>query len=94
MFDVKFTPKGVKDLEKLSKEIQQRVVKKLEFFAQQEDPIQFSKSLVNLPPATHRFRVGDYRIAFYIQENTIYVDRIGHRREVYYLDIRISKNDK
>lgn len=89
MFNVKFTPKGVKDLEKLTKDLRRRIIKKLEFFAAQENPITFSKPLVNLPPATHRFRVGEYRIAFYIEGEIIYVDRVKHRKEVYYLEIKI-----
>ena len=89
MFEVKFTPKGAKDLEKLSKDLQKRVIKKLEFFTSLEDPILFSKPLVNLPPNTHRFRVGDYRIAFYVQGEIIYVDRVRHRKEVYYLEVEI-----
>lgn len=83
MFDVKFTPNGEKDLNKLPRDIQRRIVKKLQFFSSQENPLAFSKPLVNLPPATHRFRVGNYRIAFFIDSKTIYIDRIGHRREVY-----------
>lgn len=83
MFDVKFTPRGEKDLEKLSEDIRRRIIKKLQFFSSQVNPIAFSKPLINLPLATHRFRVGDYRIAFYIVEKTIYIERIGHRREVY-----------
>lgn len=89
MHKVKFTPKGANDLEKLPSQLQKRIIKKLEFFAKQSNPLEFSKPLVNLPPSTHRFRVGDYRIAFYIEENTIYVDRVGHRKEVYYLEIKI-----
>lgn len=89
MHDVKFTPKGAKDLEKLPAQLQKRIIKKLEFFAKQINPLGFSKPLVNLPPSAHRFRVGDYRIAFYIEEDTIYVDRVGHRKEVYYLEIKI-----
>lgn len=83
MFDVKFTPKGTKDLERLPKDLQGRIIKKLTFFSNQENPLMFSKPLVNLPPSTHRFRVGDYRISFYADQNTIYIDRIKHRREVY-----------
>lgn len=88
MFNVKFTPSGQKDLEKLTKDIQKRIIKKIEFFAAQQDLLKFSKPLVNLPPATHRFRVGDYRIAFYIEKDTIYVERAKHRKEVYYLEIK------
>ncbi len=83
MLRVVFTKNGEKDLKKLSKDIQKRIVKKLEFFSSQENPIVFSKPLVNFPPATHRFRVGDYRIAFYVKSKTIFVDKIRHRREVY-----------
>lgn len=83
MFDVQFSPRGKKDLEKLPRDIQHRIVKKIQFFSTQPDPLTFSKPLINLPPATHRFRVGDYRIAFYIFSKTIVIDRIRHRREVY-----------
>lgn len=94
MFDIKFTPRGQKDLEKLSKEIQQRIIKKLKFFSEQENAVTFSKPLINLPPTTHRFRVGDYRIAFYIDKSSIYVERIGHRKEVYYLQINFGTNEE
>lgn len=87
MFNVKFTPRGAKEFKKISPEWQDRLSRKLKYFANQEDPIKLSKSLTNLLPATHRFRVGDYRVAFFIEKDTIYVDRIGHRREVYYLEI-------
>lgn len=89
MFEVKFTPRGRKDLERLPKDIQRRIIKKLKFFSEQAEPVAFSKPLVNLPPATHRFRLGDYRIAFYIDEKIIYVERARHRKEVYYLEIEI-----
>lgn len=83
MFNVVLTRNGEKDLKKLPQEIQKRIIKKLEFFSSQEDPLAFSKPLVNIPPATHRFRVGDHRIAFYVEGETIYIERIRHRREVY-----------
>lgn len=83
MFDVQFSPRGKKDLEKLPRDIQRRIVKKIQFFSTQPDPLIFSKPLINLPPAKHRFRVGDYRVAFYIFSKTIVIDRIRHRREVY-----------
>lgn len=66
MFDVQFTAHGKGDLDKLPRSIQQRIVKKIQFFASYENPLSFSKPLVNLPPATHRFRIGDYRVAFYV----------------------------
>ncbi len=94
MSKIEFTAKGTKDLAKLPKELQKRIIKKLEFFISQEDPLAFAKLLTNQPRVTHRFRVGDYRIAFYVEGGTIYVDRAKHRKEVYYLEMKIlnSKN--
>jgi len=83
MFDIQFTPRGKKDFEKLPRDIQKRIVIKMQFFSSQQDPFLFSKPLVDLPPATHRFRVGNYRIAFYTSEKTIIVDKIRHRSEIY-----------
>lgn len=89
MFKIKFTPRGTKEFKKLPPDWRDRLSKKLKYFANQEEPTKLSKPLTNLLPATHRFRVGDYRIAFYIEGTTIYIDRIGHRKEVYYLEIDI-----
>ena len=83
MFEVTFTPAGSKDLKKLPREIQTRVLKKIDFFASQPNPIVFASPLVNLPPTTHRFRVGNYRVAFFVSGKSIHIDRIRHRREVY-----------
>lgn len=87
MYKIEFTSKGRKALSKLDKNTQFRIIKKLKYFISQQDPLSASKPLINLPPATHRFRFGDYRIAFYVEQDTIYIDRIGHRKEVYYLEI-------
>ncbi len=83
MVNIVFSPRGKKDLERLPKDLQKRILKKLTFFASQENPVSFAKPLVNLPPLTHRYRVGDYRVAFYSKEDTIVIDRIEHRRDVY-----------
>lgn len=83
MFEIAFTPQAKKDLIKLSKELQRRIIKKIQFFASAENPLAYSKPLINLPPLTHRFRVGDYRIAFYIKDKIIIIDRVQHRKDVY-----------
>ncbi len=83
MYKVKFTPRGQKDLQKLPRDLHVRIIKRIQFFSSQIDPLYFSKPLIELPPNTHRFRVGNYRIAFYVSSGTIYIDRIKHRKEVY-----------
>ena len=87
MHKIYFSPEAKKDFHRLPKNIQSRIKKKLEFYASAEKPLSFAKSLINLPPATHRFRAGDYRMAFYLSESKklsgIFITRIRHRREVY-----------
>ena len=83
MIEIQFTKQGIKDLKKLPLSIQKRIGKKLTFFSAQQDPLVFSKPLINLPPATHRFRIGDYRIAFYKDGSILHIDKVRHRRDVY-----------
>ena len=83
MYEVVLTPQSKKDLSRLSKDVQIRIVEKLKYFSSNNTPLFFSKPLINLPPSTHRFRVGNYRIAFFISGLKIIIHRIRHRKEVY-----------
>lgn len=83
MYEIVFTPQSQKELTLLLRDEQKRILKKLNYFSQTESPLYFSKPLVNFPPSTHRFRVGNYRIAFHILKTVIYVDKIGHRKQIY-----------
>ena len=77
------TLKAQADLERLSPELAVRVRKKLRYFFSSPTPMIFAKPLTNLPPATHRFRIGNLRVTFFRQENTFYIMRIGFRRDIY-----------
>ena len=83
MFTIQFTPRAEKDLEKFPPYIQKHIRKKLESNAALENPFVRAEPLVNLPPSTHRFRIGDYRASFYIKNDTIFVERIEIRGGAY-----------
>ena len=83
MFTILFSQRGEKDLRKLPVYVQQRILNKILDYAQTTNPFNFAKPLINLPPATHRFRVGKYRIFFFIKDQTIYVERVQLRGEAY-----------
>jgi mRNA-degrading endonuclease RelE of RelBE toxin-antitoxin system len=83
VFEILFTRQGRKDLERLSSPIRNRIENKLLAYASHANPLIFAKPLVNLPPATHRFRIGKYRISFFVHGNTIYVERIEIRGKAY-----------
>jgi mRNA-degrading endonuclease RelE of RelBE toxin-antitoxin system len=83
MHAIRFSPRSESELKDFPKDIQQRFQKKLRWFASQDKPLAFAKPLTDLPPATHRFQVGKYRISFYIENKTIFVERVEIRGSAY-----------
>ena len=78
-----FTPAGERDFTRLPRQLQRRIMAKLALYLSTEHPLAFAKPLVNLPPATHRFRVGKYRICFYLERSTVIIDAIDASDDVY-----------
>jgi mRNA-degrading endonuclease RelE of RelBE toxin-antitoxin system len=83
MYAIQFTPRGERDLRGLPREIQKRIDKKLRDNAGLENPLIRAEPLINLPPSTHRFRIGKYRVSFYLHGDSIFVERIAIRDRAY-----------
>jgi mRNA interferase RelE/StbE len=79
-YDLRFKPRSVKDLKKLPAELRRRIIEKVEEMT--EDLAGDVKQLTNFTPE-YRLRVGDYRVLFEIEGNTIVVYHVRHRREAY-----------
>lgn len=77
------TNQARRDLAKLPGRLVKRVESKIRFYLSVSNPLAFAKPLVNLPPATHRFRVGSLRIKFFRQNNVFYITGIGWRGSIY-----------
>ena len=75
------------DLKKLDRNIAKRILRKLDFFINQKNPIEFAKRLRNSSIGDYRFRVGDYRIIFDVDSKgmikILMILRIKHRKDVY-----------
>jgi mRNA interferase RelE/StbE len=81
---IQFKPTAVKDIKKLPKTLQRRIKEKLEYYLAQTEPLDYAVQLVNNQKSgDYRFRVGDYRIVFDKQGNTLVVLYVEHRRDVY-----------
>lgn len=80
---VSYKKPAVKDIQKLSPQIQKRIKLKLEFFYQQSDPLEFATALTKPADAQYRWRIGNYRILFDVEGNKIIILRVQHRSEVY-----------
>ena len=79
----RFTPKASKEFLKLGANLRIRIIAKLDFFCAMENPTEFAEHLTDSTLGEYRFRVGDYRIVFDIDEGDIRVVKVGHRREIY-----------
>ena len=83
MLRIDFTPAGERDLERLDRHLQQRILQKIGLYLSSGKPLSFAKPLINLPPATHRFRIGKYRACFYLQGSRLIIDSIDTREDIY-----------
>jgi len=79
-YDIQFKPKAVKDIEDLPSRMQARMLARIEEMS--NDLKGDVKRLANFTPE-YRLRIGDYRVLFEIEEETIIIYRIRHRREAY-----------
>lgn len=83
MYTYEFKPQAVRDLKKLPKNIQKRIIKKLDFYASSENPLAFADHLIHHDIGEYRFRIGDYRVIFDLENEQIIILTLGHRKEVY-----------
>jgi len=65
--------------------IAQKIVKKVLWLENLDDPFSFGKRLQSHPSGDIRFRIGDYRVIAVVDKKTksIIITAIGHRREIY-----------
>jgi mRNA interferase RelE/StbE len=76
-----YTRRAIKDIGKLEREVKSRIGKAL--LRLELDPLANSKMLTNSSLGSFRFRIGDYRVIFDLEEDAIVVLRVGHRKEIY-----------
>jgi mRNA interferase RelE/StbE len=82
-YKLQIDDKVIKDLKKIDKTWQKRILDKMKTTLTQ-DPYSGKKLVGNLSPFW-RIRVGDYRVIYAIEEEivTVEVIKVKHRKEVY-----------
>ena len=73
-------------LQKAGAQVRSRLVKKLEFFMGQENPLSFAEKLKGF--RLYRFRIGDYRAVIHPEGEkdfvvVLFVIDIDHRKQIY-----------
>jgi len=81
MYELVFTKRGLEELNKLEKDIKERIWNKLQLC--KEDPFRFFEKLIEIPG--FKLRIGDYRVIAEIDrnQNKIFILKAGHRKNIY-----------
>ncbi len=79
MHELRFDEKDISFLEKLPKQLRERIFSKI--IASKEEPFRFFRSLEGKD--FYKLRVGDYRVIADINKNAIEIVLIGHRKNIY-----------
>lgn len=83
MFDYQFTKSSLKRFKKLPKDIQIRIIRKLDYFCAQDDPIDFAEPLTRSDLGEYRFRIGDYRVSFDVEDQILVIHDVDNRKDIY-----------
>jgi mRNA interferase RelE/StbE len=79
--EIEWTGSALEEMADLDKGIARRVKMSVERFA--ETGAGSVKKLQGIDPPEYRLRVGDYRVRFELDQQTMRVLRVLHRREAY-----------
>lgn len=82
-YQVFFTKTALKDVKKLDAVIAKRIEKKIRYFIDSGKPLSFATQLTKPSDAQYRWKVGDYRILFDTDSDTITILLVQHRKDVY-----------
>ena len=76
-----YTKRALRDIEKLDIVVKKQISSKILLLA--KNPLKNAKKLIDFRLGQYRWRIGNYRIIFDIEESNIVVLRIRHRKEIY-----------
>jgi mRNA interferase RelE/StbE len=76
-----YTHRALRDIRRLEEKIKQRIGKALKRYG--KEPLKCASKLTDPKLGMYRFRIGDYRVIFDIEDEDIVVLRVGHRRDIY-----------
>ncbi|RLD17949.1 MAG: hypothetical protein DRI36_02615, partial [Caldiserica bacterium] len=77
MIGYDFTKYAEKQFLKLPKKVQQKIIKKLEFYLDTPDPLVFALPISKTPKPCYRFKIGNYRVIFDWEIKKILILAVG-----------------
>lgn len=83
MFNFEFKTKAAREIERLPFQVRKRILEKLKFYSLQENPLKFAEKLKDYRFGEYRFRIGDYRALFDVENHKIVILKVDHRKDIY-----------
>ena len=78
-----FKGNSIKEFSRLPKKAQSHIKQKLDFYMSVPSSLDFAEHLTDFELGEYRFRIGDYRVAFDIKNDTAKILKVGHRKDIY-----------
>jgi len=79
-FEIRFTPRFLKNIKVLDREIQVRILREINIL--KTNPY-VGKPLRSEWKGIYSLRIGDYRVLYQIKKNEVFLLVVGHRKRVY-----------
>ncbi len=90
-YSIRLSQQALRQLQKLEKNTARRIIDKLYFFEKTQNPLLCAKKLKDRRCGEYRFRIGEYRVIFDIENEKdlviINILVIKHRKDVYSIDL-------
>jgi len=81
--DFHYSHRAARQFSKLPRAVQLRIAEKMRFYASQNNPLEFAEHLTDYREGEYRFRIGDYRVAFDVDDEKIIILKVGRRDQMY-----------
>lgn len=84
-YELYISPSALKELKKLDSNERDSIKTKLKLLALEpfNKSIDITQLMGKHQPIYYRIKSGDYRVIYHIENEGIYVDKIGHRKNIY-----------
>jgi len=82
-YTIVYTKTAVKSIQKLTPQIRKRLRLKFEYFISLKEPLSLAKALTRPADAQYRYRIGNYRVLFDVEDKQIIILLVQHRKDIY-----------
>lgn len=80
---IAYTDRAFRQLDALDPPTRERIMEKMQWLTQQDEPLRFAHPLRGSVRREIRFRIGDWRVIVHPHGDQLLVLRIGNRRDIY-----------